>query len=98
MKAIIAILFFCFTVNGLFAQERYRADSLLQLLDQSKGRDRVELLLHLSRAYIGANKEKSIQYAKESVAEAEKLGNDTLIVRSLNNLVAAFQNSGDKAW
>lgn len=80
---------------SLFAQERYKPDSLLQLLGNSKGRDRVELLRHLSRAYIGADKDKSILYAKESVSEAEKLGNDTFLVRSLNNLAAAYQNTGD---
>ncbi len=95
MRTIFAILFFC-VLEGLGAQERYKADSLLLVLDQSKGRDRVEILRHLSRAYIGADKEKSIHYAKESVAEAEKLSNDTFIVRSLNNLAAAYQNTGDK--
>ncbi|MCC6279390.1 MAG: tetratricopeptide repeat protein [Saprospiraceae bacterium] len=95
MRTIYAILFFCVT-EGLCAQERFKADSLLRVLDQSQGRERVELLRHLSRAYIGADKEKSIHYAQESVAEAEKLGNDTFIVRSLNNLAAAYQNTGDK--
>jgi signal transduction histidine kinase len=83
-------------MEGVSAQERYKADSLLQVLDQSKGRERVEILRHLSRAYIGADKVKSIHFAKESVAEAEILGNDTFIVRSLNNLAAADQNTGDK--
>jgi len=77
------------------AQVRYNPDSLLQILDMSKGKERVEILRHLSRAYIGAEKEKSIAYAKESIAEAEKLGNDTFIVRSIINLAAAYQNCGD---
>ncbi len=78
-----------------FTQERYKPDSLLQILDNTKGRDRIEILRHLSRAYIGADKEKSISFANESLAEAEKLGNDTFIVRSIINLAAAYQNSGD---
>ena len=88
-------LAFWFTPLCALAQERYKPDSLLQVLDKSKGQARVEVLLHLSRAYIGADKEKSIAYAKESIAEAEELGNDTSIVRSLNNLAAAYQNCGD---
>ncbi|MFN0214357.1 MAG: histidine kinase [Saprospiraceae bacterium] len=77
------------------AQERYKPDSLHQVLDKAKGRERVEILRYLSQAYIGDDKEKSIAYAEESVAEAEKLGNDTFVVRSLNNLAAAYQHSGD---
>lgn len=77
------------------AQERYKPDSLIGLLDRAKGRERIEILRHLSRAYIGADKQKSISYAQESLAEAEKLGNDTFIVRSLNNLASAYQNCGD---
>ncbi len=80
---------------GAVAQVRYKPDSLLQILDKSEGRERIEILRHLSRAYIGADKEKSISFAKESLAEAEKLGNDTFIVRSIVNLAAAYQNSGD---
>lgn len=95
MRVLITILFLYVSGNG-FSQERHDADSLLQVLDQSRGRDRVEVLRHLSLAYIGADKEKSINYAKESLAEAEKLGNDTFIVRSINNLAAAFQNTGDR--
>lgn len=81
---------------SVHAQERYKPDSLLSVLEKAKGSERVEILRHLSRAYIGADKEKSIHYAKESLAEAEKLGNDTFIVRSLNNVAAAYQNTGDK--
>lgn len=79
----------------VLAQERYKPDSLIQILDRAKGRERVEILRHLSRAYIGADKEKSVGYAKASLAEAEKLDNDTFIVRSLNNLASALQNCGD---
>lgn len=78
------------------AQERYKPDSLLQVLGTAKGIERVEVLRHLSRAYIGADTEKALRYAQESVTEAEKLGNDTFLVRSLNNLAAAYQNSGDR--
>ncbi len=77
------------------AQVRYNPDSLLQVLDKAKGRERIEMLRYLSQAYIGGDKGKSIAFAEESVAEAEKLGNDTFIVRSLNNLAAAHQHSGD---
>lgn len=78
------------------AQERYRPDSLLQVLDKSTGTRRVEILRHLSRAYIGADKAKSLYYANECINEAEKLGNDTFLVKGLNNLAAAYQNSGDR--
>jgi signal transduction histidine kinase/Tfp pilus assembly protein PilF len=80
----------------LDAQVRYKPDSLLQVLPSTQGRERIEILRHLSRAYIGSNTEKAVGFAKESVTEAEKLGNDTFIVRSLNNLASALQNSGDR--
>ncbi|MFN0173927.1 MAG: tetratricopeptide repeat protein [Saprospiraceae bacterium] len=96
-KVFPSILWFAFWLASFsaFAQERYNPDSLLQVLDKAEGHDRVEILRHLSRAYIGADKEKSIGYAKESLVEAEKLSNDTFIVRCLNNLAAAYQNCGD---
>ncbi|MFN0035087.1 MAG: tetratricopeptide repeat protein [Saprospiraceae bacterium] len=97
MKATYTFLCLAFWLAPLCAlgQERYKPDSLLQILGKARGSERVEILRHLSRAYIGADKEKSISYAKQSIAEAEKLGNDTFIVRSLNNLAAAHQHSGD---
>lgn len=95
MRAILAILF-CSQVVASFAQERYKPDSLLAVLGQSAGREKVEILRQLSRAYFGADKEKSLRFARESITEAEKLGNDTFLVRSLNNLAAAFQNTGDQ--
>ncbi len=94
MKTIIAFLFLLLTTS-VFAQERYAPDSLLRVLDQANGLDRVEILRHLSRAYIGADKEKSIFYARQSIEAADKVGNDTFIVRSLNNIAAAYQNAGD---
>ncbi|MBL7808306.1 MAG: sensor histidine kinase [Saprospiraceae bacterium] len=87
---------FCLTPLSILAQVRYKPDSLLQVLPTAQGRERIELLRHLSRAFIGSNTEKAVGYAKESVLEAEKLGNDTFIVRSLNNLASALQNSGDR--
>lgn len=78
------------------AQERYDPDSLLQVLETAAGSRKVEILRHLSRAYIGADREKALSYAQQSLAEAEKLGNDTFIVRSLNNLAGAYQNFGDR--
>ena len=94
MKFFFCSLFICF-LNVLCAQQRYKADSLLQVLEHTSGKDRVETLRHLSRAYIGADKEKSIYYAKESYKEAELLNDETLMVRSLNNLVVALQNTGE---
>jgi signal transduction histidine kinase len=88
---LLLLLPFC-----ALAQARYRPDSLLQILPHATGRARVEVLRHLSRAYIGGDTEKALGYAHQSVAEAEKLGNDTFLVRSLNNLAAAYQNSGDR--
>ncbi|HAD15212.1 MAG TPA: hypothetical protein DCF33_22530 [Saprospirales bacterium] len=87
---------FCLIPMLLIAQQRYNPDSLLQVLPSAKGRERIELLRHLSRAYIGSDTEKAVGYAKQSLEEAEKLGIDTFIVRSLNNLASALQNSGDR--
>lgn len=36
------------------AQEQYKPDSLLQVLDKSKGRDSIEVFHHLSCAYFRA--------------------------------------------
>lgn len=93
----IVVCALCFTATfELTAQERYKPDSLLQVLETATGSRKVEILRHLSRAYIGADREKTLLYARQSVDEAEKLGNDTFIVRSLNNLAAAYQNFGDR--
>ena len=74
MKFFFCGLFICF-LNVLCAQQRYKADSLFQVLEHTSGKDRVETLRHLSRSYIGADKVKSLEYARESVVEAEKLNN-----------------------
>lgn len=95
MKFFFCSLFICFS-DVLCAQQRYKADSLLQVLEHTTGTDRVETLRHLSRAYIGADKVKSLEYARESVVEAEKLNNDTFLVRSLNNLSGALQHAGER--
>ena len=95
MKFFFCSLFICFS-DILCAQQRFKADSLLQVLEHTSGKDRVETLRHLSRSYIGADKVKSLEYARESVVEAEKLNNDTFLVRSLNNLSGALQHAGER--
>lgn len=78
------------------AQEKYEADSLLQILNGATGDRRVEILKQLSRSYIGADKEKAIGYAQQTIAAAEALGNDSFVVIGLNNMAAALQHVGDR--
>lgn len=89
----------CLLISGchrLWAQEKYEADSLLQLLPNTTGIQRVEVLKQLSRSYIGVNKEKALDYARQTVSAAKALGNDSMITIGWNNMAAALQNVGDK--
>lgn len=82
--------------HGMWAQEKYEADSLLQVLQNATGIQRVEVLKQISRSYIGGDKEKALDYARQTIAAAKALRNDSMIVISWNNMAAALQNVGDK--
>ncbi|MCB9344182.1 MAG: sensor histidine kinase [Lewinellaceae bacterium] len=96
MRTLATIICLCIMAYCAKAQHRFNPDSLKLVLEHASGKEKVEILRNLSLVYLGADKDKSIFYAEESLNEAEKLGNDTFIVRSLNNLAAAYQNLGER--
>ncbi len=70
MKRLISnILLFFFVANILSAQT---ADSLLQILPNTKGEERAGILVKLSESYVKTDKTKSLNYAKEAVEISEE--------------------------
>ena len=84
--SIAGLLLCCLALWPLRAigQHIPNADSVLQRLPQLAGPEKVGALLDLCIAYLGKDKAKTIDYARQAVSEAEHLRNDSIVVRALN--------------
>ena len=98
MKILVRSICICWLFALPFcavAQHIPNADSVLQRLPQLTGAGKVGALLDLCIAYLGKDKAKTIDYAKQAVSTAEQLQVDSLIIRSLNYLTIAYLNHGE---
>lgn len=90
---LLSMLLFCFV--SLYAQQRKNPDSLLKVLPNTSGKEKVRILQDLTIAWLGIDKDKTMLYAEDALKEAEVINNDSLIIAALTFLSAAKENYGD---
>lgn len=69
-------------------------DSLKVLLAKTKGEEKVNLLIEISRNYSRTDLQQSLDYAQQACAFADSTGNEELIAKSLNALAINQFNIG----
>ncbi len=95
------IIIFLFTLISMFPVfvAGSNIDSLEQVLAQSKGNFRFELLITLSKKYWHTNPDKSIEYCNEALSISEKENDNEKNARALNRIGNGyyFKNEFEKA-
>ena len=95
---VVRVICFCWLMAfpfGVVSQNIPNADSVLQRLPALQGPEKAAALLDLCIAYLGKDKAKTIDYAKQALLEAEHLHADSLVIRALNYLSIAYLNHGE---
>jgi tetratricopeptide (TPR) repeat protein len=95
MKRLLLIVLFGTFILRLFSQSTNQFDSLKNILKNTSGQDKIELLLILSSEYHSVDLQKAIEYSKEALQEAEKLNESIQIGRAKKSLGKALLFSGE---
>jgi len=98
MKRLIAYLFFFIIYISFGLAQNVKVDSLLSVLKTSKeDTNKVNILNQLSKlnGWLIGDYEKSLQYATEAKALADKLGYKKGIASSYNNIGIVYEGYGD---
>ena len=99
MRFRFIIFFFVFFSAGFVSFAGSEIDSLEQVLANSKGDDRFELLITLSKKYWYSNPDKSIEYCNEALSIAEAEDDKEKIARAYNRIGNGyyFKSENEKA-
>lgn len=83
MKRLLNILvFFCLSL-GAFAQEETRViDSLEYVVAKQEGREKIETMMELSRAFVDFSFDDCINWGERAIEEAERLQDDELVAKT----------------
>lgn len=83
MKRLINILVFIFLVSFSFAQDEMRViDSLESVMAKQEGRERVETMFELSRAFVDFSFDDCINWGERAIEEAVRLQDNELIAKA----------------
>lgn len=86
------ILIFWIFHSGALGQNLHKKDSLLSVLGSTQDTDqKTTILIQLSIFYDATDLEKSIDYAKKALKEAEKKKTPTVISEAYNNLANVYE-------
>jgi serine phosphatase RsbU (regulator of sigma subunit) len=94
IKIIIIFLVFVILFVGVLRAED-NTDDLESRLAAAVGKERVEILLKLVKLHTDRNPKEAIEYGKEGLASAERIGSKRLIVELSNSLCRACILVGD---
>jgi tetratricopeptide (TPR) repeat protein len=83
MKLWLNILvFFCLTI-GVYAQDEMRViDSLENVMAKQEGKERVETMLELSRAFVDFSFDDCISWGERAIMESKNLQDDELVAKA----------------
>ncbi|MEW6469205.1 MAG: tetratricopeptide repeat protein [Bacteroidota bacterium] len=89
------ILFFLLFITASPLPAGPKIDSLLELLPRTSDSERVSVLIQISHYYQSRETEKSLDYCKQAIALAEKLGNKQLIADAYYRLGNVYNGNGN---
>jgi len=95
---LLFILFFSllsFFYTSSYGQRQYIIDSLNQLLESSKGEEKLEILFTLSWSYKFSNPQQSYDYGVQAYSLSKEIKDTKSEATSLNRMCAAKFQSGD---
>mgnify|MGYP006269044099 CR=1 FL=1 len=94
---VLVLLFVsaAFSVRGQQESISSLPDSLRNVLDATKGAEKVRLLLRLSQNYSEVNTAEAVFLAEEALEEAQKLDDEDLIARATMQTGVFYRNRGD---
>ncbi|MBK6949292.1 MAG: tetratricopeptide repeat protein [Haliscomenobacter sp.] len=95
MRWLLLLPVFLFFVVFSFSQDIEDPKVLLKQLQQAEEEQRPGILYKLVIAYLGNDKEKSIRYGEQALAEAESIGSDSMQIAALSILAMACQHHGE---
>lgn len=96
MKRLLNILVFCCLSMTAFAQEETRVvDSLLSVLEQQQGRDKVLTMIELTWEFYDVSYDDCIDWGERAIAEAKKQGFEDLEANALYALGMQYGYNGD---
>ncbi len=96
MKRLLNILVFCCLSMTAFAQEETRVvDSLLSVLEQQQGRDKVLTMIELTWEFYDVSYDDCIDWGERAIAEAQKQGFDDLEAKANYALGVQYAYHGD---
>ena len=83
MKRLLNILVFTFLASVAFAQEEMRViDSLERVMAKQEGRERVETMMELSKAFVDFSFDDCINWGEKAIKEAASLQDDELVAKA----------------
>lgn len=94
-RRLLFILTFFLPLFVTAQDDLNRIDSLIQILDQQEGREKIETMLALSEAYDLVSFDKSIETGQKAIAEAEQLNLLHLKAKVLKSLGISSINNND---
>ena len=76
------LVFFCLTI-GVYAQDEMRViDSLENVMAKQEGKERVETMLELSRAFVDFSFDDCISWGERAIMESKNLQDDELVAKA----------------
>ena len=96
MKRLLSILVFCCLAMTAFAQEETRVvDSLLSVLEQQQGRERVKTMMELAWDFYDISFDDGISWGEKAVEDARLLNQDDLVAEANYTLGVLYAQHSD---
>jgi len=95
MKKLLSNLAFLFLLTTILNGQEVNIDSLETALNDTKGVDRVEVLIAISEAYLYENNDSSLYYGQVALRAAEGLNEEIQIAKALSQMGLIYQELYD---
>ena len=92
----VLILSILFSSCCIFGHHTTKVDSLKNLLEKVKGKEKVKVLNHLSYEYQSTSLQKSIEYDKQALEILRKIGDLKVESDILNNMGISYYNLSEQ--
>lgn len=96
---IFTVIFFLLLAVSSFSQDYSKIDSLKSVLKNVSGKEKVEVLNELSKAYFGVSPEKILEFANQALELSEEMDYNKGKAQALNRIGTGYyyQSNYDKA-